>query len=91
MKNLAIDLGVIAVVASLFALVPHACAQSPQPPSVETRLDQCNAERGTLITEAARLNFQLRESTSALTANGFEVHEGKWIKKAEPKKDEPKK
>jgi len=85
------EIAIVVAVAGTALLATRACAQGPPPVPVETRLDQCNAERGTLITESARLNFQLREATSALAANGFELHEGRWSKKKdEPKKDEKK-
>jgi hypothetical protein len=77
-------------VAVTLVIVVASQAQPPQVPT-ETRLDQCNAERGQLITQSATLNFQLREATSTLLSLGYEIHDGRWGKKKdEPKKDEKK-
>ena len=79
----------VVLMTAVAVLVSVATAQmAPPPPSLEDRLDQCNADRGTLTTEAARLNYQLREAGKLLTAEGFKLQDGRWIK---PKKDEPKK
>lgn len=76
---------------SLF-VAANTYAQAPAaPPPAEDRLDQCDAERGGLVTERARLNYQLREALKVLAAEGFEVKEGRWVKKAADKKAEPEK
>ena len=73
-------------------VVVAARAQMPAPqPSLEDRLDQCNAERGALLTESARLNYQVREAGKVLASDGFEMKDGRWAKKVVEKKDEPKK
>ncbi len=80
-------IGLMTAAAVTVSLATEAVSQPPQPPpSMETRLDQCNAERGQLITEGARMNFMLREAQAALAAEKAKHPEPKSDKGPEPKK-----
>lgn len=84
------------VVVGLLTLASPAFAQAPSiapppPPSLEDRLDQCNAdlgaakqEAGSLRQEGAKLNYNLRKINEAAAAKDKAASEA--AKKAEPEK-----